>query len=531
MLRTKLKEIIRKNLLKRFQDIPEFSVSVPPAGIAGDFSINLPLIYAKKTNSSLAEVSTQMAVELRDIPQIDEVFEVSGFLNFYISNDFIFESVSTIYHKDESIYKDNTSKGKKILLEFVSSNPTGPLHIGHARCAAIGDSLARLLSVLGYTVEKEYYVNDMGNQLEVLKKSVESRINELRNVSTQFPEDGYRGKYIYDIAHRVIDSDETDIKKFAVDYIMEETKRDLESFRVVMDRYFYESSLKKSTDELMNEFIQRGLAYEQDGAWWFGDKDQSNGDKDRVLKKRTGEYTYFAMDVAYHKDKFERGYDEIINIWGADHHGYVKRINASLNALGYNIERLKIILYQLVSLKRAGKKVAMSTRAGEFVTLKEVIEEVGVDATRFFLLMRSPDSSVEFDLELAKKQTSENPVYYVQYAHARISSVFAEARKRGIALKEEVNWNRLSDPSERELAKLIASFGDVLYTCRKELSTHHITVFLIDVAKKLHNFYERCRIISEDLELTNSRLALIKAAQKTIKLGLSILGVVALDKM
>lgn len=531
MLKSKLKEIIRTKLNEKFADLPDFALATPPRGMPGDFSVNIPLVYAKRKKSPLSDVSAEISAEMEQIDEITEVFSVGGFINFCVSDDFVFRNIAAVYSGGENLYEIPSEKGKKILIEFVSSNPTGPLHIGHARCAAIGDSLARLHAAFGFSVEKEYYVNDLGNQVEILKKSVEARLNELKNIPSQFPENGYKGAYIYDIAREFIKRGETDIKKFAVDYIMEGTKRDLEDFRVVMDKYFKESSLKESTNQLMKELSDKSLSYEFDGAIWFGDRSQTEDEKDRVLRKRTGDYTYFATDIAYHRDKFARGYDELLNIWGADHHGYVNRIKTAVRSLGYDVEKLKIILYQLVSLKRAGKKIAMSTRAGEFVTLKEVVDEVGTDASRFFLLMRAPDSPVEFDLELAKKQTSENPVYYVQYAHARISSVFAEAKKRGVELKGEINWKALTDPAEKDLAKLIASFGDVLLLCRKDLSTHHITTFLIDLAKKLHNFYERCRVISDDAVLTNSRLALIKAAQKTIKFGLNILGVSAPERM
>ncbi len=531
MIKTRLKEIITSVLNLKYKDIPDFLLNTPPGSIKCDFATNLPLAASKNLKVPAQKLAKEFAEELKKIPQIRDITVVGGFINFCVSDEFLYETISGIYCAGEKIYENPSNKVKRILIEFVSSNPTGPLHIGHARCAAIGDSLSHLHTALGFSVEKEYYVNDSGNQVEILKNSVEARINELKNIPSQFPENEYKGAYIYDIAREIIKRGETDIKKFAVDYIMDGTVRDLDSFRVVVDRYFYESSLKENTDKLLEEFAANAKSYESDGALWFGNKNQSEDEKDRVLRKRTGEYTYFATDIAYHKDKFARGYDELLNVWGADHHGYVGRIKAAARALGYDAEKLKIILYQLVSLKRGGKKVAMSTRSGEFVTLKEVVDEVGADAARFFLLMRAPDSPVEFDLEVAKKQTSENPVYYVQYAHARISSVFAEAKKRGVELKEEINWAILTEFAEKDLLKLIASFGDVLLLCRKDLSTHHITVFLIEAAKKMHNFYEKCRVINDDASMSNSRLALIKIAQKTIKLGLDILGVSAPERM
>jgi len=572
MIKNKIKNIIVSHISKAFDDdIPDFTISPPPSGITGDYAINLPLLYARKNKLQPRTIADRVVEILKDVKELKN-FSVAGggFVNFDISDDFLTECLSEVVtSRGEEIYYLKENRDKKILIEFVSSNPTGPLHIGHARCAAIGDSLARVCEALGYgKVVREYYVNDLGLQVKMLEESVRARMLEIKGLPSEFPPNGYKGAYIYDIARSALAefgenfADSADIGRFAVRKMLETTKDDLEAFDVKMDNYFSESSLKSKTDELMREFLDKGLAYERDGALWFGSSVpvSSSGeadDKDRVLKKRTGEYTYFATDIAYHKNKYERGFDEIVNVWGADHHGYVNRIKVAIRALGYDESRLKIILYQLVSLRRGQEKIAMSTRAGEFVTLKEVIDEVGKDATRFFLLMRAPDSSIDFDLELAKKQSVENPVYYVQYAHARICSVFNQAIKSGISAhtmtdefilsgcaitsseKREYDLTTLKSllkilntPPERDLIKSILSFGDVLFLSKKDLSAHHITTYLIDVSRKLHNFYEKCRVISpENYEITFARLALLGAVRKTLRLGLIIIGVSAPDKM
>lgn len=535
MLKKDLKEKISRRLADKYGVLPEFAVSTPPPGVTGDYAVNLPMILAKKAGINPKQLAAAIAVELSSLPGIKRASALGGFVNIEIENDYLFGVVGRF---DEP----EPSEPKRILIEFVSSNPTGPLHIGHGRCAAIGDSLARLYEYMGAKVEREYYVNDAGNQIKILSASVAARIRELdgRASPSDFPENGYKGEYIYDIARKAVAAGAVDPGIFARDIIMEETRDDLAGFRVKMDTYFSETSLLPKVDAMLRDFISRGLAYENDGALWFSaipeTSAEADGEKEeRVLRKRTGELTYFASDIAYHADKYSRGYDEIIDVWGADHHGYVARIKNSVKALGLDASKLKIILYQLVSLKRGGKKVPMSTRAGEFVTLREIVGEVGADAARFFLLARAPVSPVEFDVDLAKKHSSENPVFYVQYAHARISSVFAEAVRRGYRVPangKTINLACLSgDEAERDLAKSIATLGDTFELCAREYTTHHITAHLLEIARRLHNFYEKCRVLSDDKDMAASRLGLLSAARRAIKLGLSVLGVEAPDKM
>ncbi len=537
MIKRKIKEAIKKRLSEKYDSVPEFIVSTPPKNIKADFAVNLPLLYAKLLNKSPDSAAEELieilkGVSISAVLIFKDLANNGGFLNILLADEFISGNLKEIFTEGEKAYRENENENKKILIEFVSSNPTGPLHIGHARCAAIGDSLAILFSKFGYQVDKEYYVNDAGNQVNLLEKSVNARISEISGEKTEFPADGYKGEYIKEIAARALEKKISDVKKYAVEFIMDGTKKDLSEFRVEIDNYFYESSITTAVDDVMSELKNNKKIYERDGALWFkAEENRNDADQDRVLKKKDGGYTYFATDVAYHKNKYERGYARLINVWGADHHGYVARVKSAVKALGFNPDLLTIILYQLVALKRSGKKIAMSTRAGEFVTMKEVVDEVGADAARFFLLMRSPNSSIDFDIDLAKKRSSENPVYYVQYAHARISSVFAQAELIGIKRNASDEFPKFDIQAERELAKAISSFGDVLEISKKELSTHHITAYLIDLAKKLHNFYENCRVISEDKDLTCARLNLLFCAKKTIELGLNILGVSAPEKM
>jgi len=577
MIKHKIKNLIDNLLSENLHEEDnasdlKFSISQPPAGIKGDYAVNLPMVYARKKGLPLDDAVEKFLPLFEKLEVISDFRRSGGFINFNIKDDFLNECLIEILGSEGfEIYHLKENSARRALVEFVSSNPTGPLHIGHARSAVIGDSLARIYEALGYKeVKREYYVNDLGLQVRMLGNSVLARIREIKGLPFEFPRDGYKGAYIYDIAREAIEKfgdavESADIAGFAVSKMLETTRRDLEAFGVKMDNYFSEASLKDETEILMKEFLlEKKLAYVKDGALWFGSSsltpDENSDDKDRVLKKRTGEYTYFATDITYHRNKFERGFDEIINVWGADHHGYVPRIKAAVGAMGYDVSKLKIILYQLVSLRRGAERIAMSTRAGEFVTLKEVLDEVGRDAARFFLLMRAPDSSVDFDLELAKKQSADNPVYYVQYAHARICSVFDEAMRRippheqngqfpsedfimsdgktdflnDEVLKKDLSGllTLLKEPPERELMKAISSFGDILLLSKNDLSAHHITTYLVDVARKLHNFYEKCRVISQDnRRLSYARLALLKAVRKIIRSGLDVIGVSAPQKM
>ena len=551
----KLEKIAQSYALsKGFSEKINFSVEVPPKNINADFAVNAAMLLAKQLKTNPRVVATELIeVILKDMPDIVEKAEIAGagFINLTLKNEVFYKELKEILAQKDS-YGSKTSSfsldnKEKVMVEFVSANPTGPLHIGHGRGAAIGDSLARALKHIGYNVTKEYYLNDVGNQMLVLAESVRLRYLQLQgdNVppgdKVPFLEDGYKGEYIIDIAKRLISENKNindiDFKKEAVKDILATIENDLKDFNVEFDSWFSETHIAADKDkdgktEVDNacEYLQKkGDAYESEGALWlastkFGD------DKDRVLKRSDGRYTYLASDAAYHKNKFARGFTKLVNLWGADHHGYAARINACVQMLGFPKETLKVILYQLVSLVRNSRPVAMSTRSGEFVTLKEVVDEVGKDACRFFFLLRAPDSQLEFDLELAKKQSSENPVFYVQYVHARCNSIFKESKTRS-GLNAAPDFTLLSSKEERDLIKQLCAFCDTLALCEKSMSPHHFTAYLIELADIYHRFYEKCRVLTDDEPLTCARLKLIESVMIIIKNGLNLLGVSAPVKM
>lgn len=530
--------------------LPGYSLEEPPKNFGADLATNVAMLCAKqlKTNprAIAQELSDRITSSLATYISKVEIAG-AGFLNLHLADTFLHAEFAAIREKKEAYGKDTGHAAERILLEFVSANPTGPLHIGHGRGAAIGDSLGRILSHRGYTVQREYYLNDVGNQMEVLGRSLETRYRQLKGEDIPFLENGYQGEYIKDIAKKLIDAGrpqaEIDFKKEALDAMMATIEQDLAGFDVKFDTWFSESIIaalrtpesgNKTQVELVCAWLlEKGFAFEQDGALWFATT-RYGDDKDRVLRRTDGRYTYLASDVAYHKNKLERGYNKLIDLWGADHHGYVARMKAAIQVLGGNADDLVLILYQLVSLVRNGVPVAMSTRAGEFVTLEEVLKEVGKDACRFFFMLRAPDSPLEFDLELAKKQSSENPVFYVQYVHARCNSIFREYRTRNATdtvVAGTPNFSLLSTKEERELMKKLVSFADTLDLCIKTNSPHHLTAWLMETADLFHRFYEHCRVLGDDAELTRNRLALVESVAISIRNGLSLLGVSAPERM
>ncbi|MDR1434631.1 arginine--tRNA ligase [Candidatus Endomicrobiellum devescovinae] len=524
-----------------------FTVEVPPKNIDADFATNAAMLIAKKVKTN-PRVAAQEIIDIisKKLPNLIEKAEIAGagFINLHVKNNVLYTELKAIL-KEKNKYGSMAANNKeKILVEFVSANPTGPLHIGHGRGAAIGDSISRILKHLGYNVSKEYYLNDVGNQMLVLANSVEIRYKQLKGEKIEFPADHYQGEYIVNIAKRLIAEgksfEKIDFRREAVKDILKTIEEDLKDFAVEFDNWFSETKIavvkdkegKSEVDKACQYLLKKGDAYEKDDALWlastkFGD------DKDRVLKRSDGRYTYLASDVAYHKNKFERGFQKLVNLWGADHHGYVARIQACVQMLGFSKENLDIILYQLVSLVRDGQPVAMSTRSGEFITLKSVVDEVGKDACRFFFLLRAPDSQLEFDLELAKKQSSENPVFYVQYVNARCSSIFKESKNRVDLTgdNEKVNFDLLNSKEERALIKQLAAFCDTLALSEKTMSPHHFTVYLIELADSYHRFYEKCRVLTDDAALASARLKLIEGVMIIIQTGLGLLGISSPDKM
>ncbi|MCX8127608.1 MAG: arginine--tRNA ligase [Synergistetes bacterium] len=530
--------------------LPEPELEKPRKPEFGDWATNIAMKIGSLFKVNPREVAERISQRLEVPKDILKGFEIAGpgFINFRFNFDWFKEFVREILRKDQDFGRLDLGKGKKVQVEFVSANPTGPLHVGHGRGAAVGDSLASILEFGGYEVEREYYINDAGLQMEILGNSVRSRYFELlgRSQEAPFPEDGYKGEYIYDIAREIIDKDGdkwlnvpekeslTYFRNYACERILEGIKKDLEDFGVKYDVWFSEKSLYENgeVEAAIAYLRERGFIYEKDGALWF--KSTLFGDeKDRVVVRSNGAPTYLASDIAYHKNKYERGFDIVIDIWGADHHGYIPRMKAAVQALGRSSDSLQILLIQFVTLLRDGKPVSMSTRAGEFVTLAEVVAEVGKDAARYMFLTRKCDSHLEFDLELAKRQSEENPVYYVQYAHARICSLFEQAKERGIPIPDlsKVPLDLLVEPEEIELLKVLSEAEGEISIAVRELAPHRIPYYLQKLSAAFHSFYNRHPILSASQDLRNARLALSKAVGIVIRNFLSLIGVSAPERM
>ena len=514
----------------------------------GDYAANVALILAAQAKQNPRKIAQIIQANLSDQENIIEKTQIAGpgFINFFIKDNIWHQALRNIDEQEEKYGCLDIGFGKKVQVEFVSANPTGPLHIGHARGAVVGDVITNLLTTAGYRISKEYYINDAGNQMNNLGKSVLLRYRELSGEKIEFPETCYRGDYIKDIAGGIIkkegnkylnSNEEETISYFtsiAGQAILEEIKVDLRDFGVVFDEYFSEKELYKNNGvtKLLDKLQKQGFVYSDGETLWFKTTDFGD-EKDRVVVRKNGEPTYFAADIAYHQNKFSRGFEMVIDIWGADHHGYMPRLWAGIQALGYDKNALKIILVQLVNLLRGGVPVAMSTRSGEFVTLREVLDEVGKDAARYNFLMRRSDSHLDFDLELAKKQSSDNPVYYVQYAHARICSIMRMAQERGIALPvyADIDLSFLNEPEEKTLIKLLVRYPETIYGAAKSLEPHRITFYLNELAGIFHSYYNKNKVISENDQLTAARLFLVKAVRIVLQNALKILGVSALEKM
>lgn len=520
-------------------------IEIPREEANGDYSTNIAFLLAPKLRKNPVEIANKLIqnMEFQDICEKVEVAS-KGFINFYIRDDIWRSSLNEVSEKGlDSLFPD-VGEGRRVLIEFVSSNPTGPLHIGHGRGAAVGDVLANILLKAGYNVVKEYYVNDAGKQIDTLGQSTYARWKELTGNPVPFEGHYYQGDYVKDIASLIVNTkvpiptEKSEAiaftSKFASDFVMDGIEKDLEDFGVFFDNYFRETRLYEGgeVEETLNVLKDKGYAYEKDGALWFKTS-MFEKDEDRVLIKSNGEKTYFASDIAYHKNKFDRNFDILIDIWGSDHHGYIPRMRASIEALGKNKDSLRVLLIQFVTLIKDGKPVGMSTRSGQFTTLKEVLNEVGRDAARFFFLMRKSDAHLEFDLDLAKKTTNENPVFYVQYAHARIESIFRVAQEEGIDLKfvKTAKVDLLTQKDEITLIKGILHYFDVIEGSAKSLEPHRITFYLLDLVGRFHSYYNKTRVIVDDRELTMARLLLLVILQQVIKSALTLLGVSAPERM
>jgi arginyl-tRNA synthetase len=506
----------------------------------------------KRSPFAIAEDIVTQIKKLPPWPALSSIIEdikieKPAFINFYLSNKAVINVLKEILAEGQRFGSLNFGKGRKAQIEFVSANPTGPLTVAHGRQAAVGDSLARIFEHCGYKVMREYYINDEGVQMDLLAKSVKARFLDILGEGSNFPENGYKGGYIYDIARDIHKlprikkriatnkrfEDNFLSEDFFMDYaskwIMQTIKKDMEDFGVRFDRWYSQKRLSRSgkIENALSILKEKDFLYEKDAATWFRSSEFGD-DKDRVVIKNDGAYTYLTPDIAYHKEKFENGYERIINIWGPDHHGYINRVKAACQALGFDKDKLSILICQLVTLYRDKKPVRMSTREGEFITLRQVIDEVGRDASRFFFMMRRTDSHLDFDLELAKSKTMDNPIYYIQYAHARISSVINFSGN----IKTDVkNLEFLEKSEEIDIIKALMQYPRIIVSSLKNLEPYILVSYLQDLATSFHSYYDSHRIVTDDSALTNARIALVRAINRVLFSGLSLLGVAAPEKM
>ncbi|MEB6196777.1 arginine--tRNA ligase [Mammaliicoccus sciuri] len=540
-------EEIKASIIKSelVETVPEIKIETPKDPTNGDYSSNIAMVLTKLARKNPREIANQIVENLdtnkANVKKVD--IAGPGFINFYLDQQYLTEIIKTALTKGETFGQTEERKNESIIVEYVSANPTGDLHIGHARNAAVGDTLSNVLSAAGYDVTREYYINDAGKQIENLAHSIEARYNQALGLDAELPEDGYYGKDIIAIGKELAEkhpeikdqAEEERIKTFrklGLDYEMKKLKQDLTDFNIHFDNWFSETSLYETNkiSAVLDKMTELGYTYEQDGATWlktteFGD------DKDRVLIKQDGTYTYFLPDIAYHYDKVERGFDKLINLFGADHHGYINRLKASLETFGVDSKRLEIQIMQMVRLLQDGVEVKMSKRTGNAITLRDIMDEVGIDAARYFLTMRSPDTHFDFDMELAKKESQDNPVYYAQYAHARISSIIRQAEEKGITIDQNVDLSLITHEKAFDLLKKIAEFEPTIVSAAESRSPHRITNYIQDLAAQFHKFYNAEKVLTDDAEKTKAHLALIEAARITLRNALALVGVSAPESM
>ncbi|MDA8160858.1 MAG: arginine--tRNA ligase [Desulfobacteraceae bacterium] len=521
-----------------------FTVEQPKREGQGDLATNLALVVAGRARQNPRVVAGQLVELLCDCPLLDRM-EIAGpgFVNFFIRPQVWQETLSEIAAQDATFGKSQAGAGKRVLVEFVSANPTGPLSVGHGRQAVLGDAICRLLTATGHQVTREYYYNDAGRQMRVLAQSVRARYLELLGEPGQFPEDGYQGQYIIDIARELLAEegerlrgadDLAPFKAKAERAIFADINATLTRLGIHFDNYYNEHSLydEGHIDEVVAELRAKGLVYEQEGAVWF--KTTALGlDQDRVIIKSTGEPTYRLPDIAYHREKFKRGFDWMVNIFGSDHIATVPDVLAGVRALGYDDSRVTVVLHQFVTLLRDGKQVKMSTRKATFVTVDELLAEVGADVARFFFLMRKADSQLEFDLTLATQQSQENPVYYVQYGHARLCSILRQADEKGLVKGEsdQARLALLTEPEELGLLKAISTYPELVLDAARELAPHRVVFYLQELAGQFHSYYNRHRVLGEDAALSQARLALVDGLRIVLRNGLNLIGVSAPESM
>jgi len=536
-----------KNLLEEFVQNKglvlkgTFSVFSPENKEFGDFSTNLAF-KIESSGRKIPEVASELRSMLSELPWAVEMCEKieqrNGFLNFFLKHAPLQSTIGDVLTAGSDYGRSDAGKGNSVLIEFVSANPTGPLTIAHGRQAAYGEALARALSFAGWEVTKEYYLNDCGRQMEMLGESLRIHFLQLRGKQLSFPEDGYRGKYLQDIAKTLPDSYESaDTAAFlalAKEAIIASIKKDLRDFDVHFDSWVNESTLRENgkVEETLEMLAGKSLTYEKDGALWFCST-RFGDDKDRVLRKQDGSYTYLAPDIAYHREKILRNYTHLVNIWGPDHNGYIPRMKAALAAFGFSVEHARFITVQLTTLYRGAEKISMSTRRGEFISLRELIEEVGPDAAKFFFLFRRADSHLDFDLELAKKKTDENPIYYLQYGFVRAQHILNHAIECGYVLDEakHADFSLLSLNQERELVKKITSFPRIIEQISGDFEISRLAHYLHDLARLFHSYYQKVRVVTDNREVSLARIALTQCFLHVVQNGLQLLGISRPDRM
>lgn len=544
---SEIKQAVAAAGIVEVAQIPEIILEIPREKAHGDYATNIAMQLtriARRNPRQIAEgIVENFNKEAASISKIE--IAGPGFINFYMDNSYLTGVVGQVLQAGENYGRTESGNHEKVQVEYVSANPTGDLHLGHARGAAFGDALCNVLAFAGYDVQREYYINDAGNQIVNLAKSIEARYFQALGKDVEMPEDGYYGQDIIEFGKELAEKDgdkyvEMDpqerfeyFKVWGRDRELEKIKKDLADFRVQFDEWFSETSLYQSgaITEVLDELRKRGYIYEQDGATWLRSTDFGD-DKDRVLIKQDGTYTYLTPDIAYHENKYNRGFDRLINIWGADHHGYIPRMKAAMQCLGHRPEQLVVLINQMVSLYQGGEKVKMSKRTGKAVTMRDLMEEVGTDATRYFFTMRSQDAHLDFDMDLAISKSNENPVFYVQYAHARICSIFRKAEENGIALDlNAADFSGLTSEKETDLLKHLGAFPEEVGEAAAALAPHRVVRYVYDLATLLHSFYNAEQVITDNAGLTQARLALMKAVQITIQNSLRLIGVSAPERM
>ncbi len=539
-----LKDIILAGLkesgLSDFCCFEDIGLEFAPAPGFGDISSNVCMRLAKSAKKAPVAIANVLAEKiskaLEKSPLKKYISEIkaqgAGFINFYLNPVYFWEELARILERKQDFARSDLGKAEKVMIEFVSANPTGPLSVAHARQAAVGDALANIMSYLGFDAQKEYYLNDEGNQINILGNSVKARLAQLNGEKVEFPENYYQGDYITEMAREIKDKKlkVEDFSEYAADYILDIIRQELKDFHVEFACWFSQKELRKSgkIEEALDFLKGKGHLYEEEGALWFKST-QFGDDKDRVVIKSDKSYTYLAPDIAYHREKYYRGFKKLINLWGPDHHGYISRLKAAVAALGEDPDSLSVVIVQLASIFREGKPIEMSTRRGQYITLREVLDEVGVDAARFFFMMRRTSSHLNFDLETAKKQTPENPVYYIQYAYARISSILRQAGLGETAAVADLSL--LKEKEEIDLIRKLWQFTYILKVCLKTLDPYMLTVYLQEAAETFHKFYDRHRVLGTDQDLTEARTSLINATRIVLATGLGLLGVSAPEKM